>query len=74
MNEEKMEMGCQCNICKKIIYLEATIAQWEEYHSSHRRHIQTIFPEFTPGQRELLISGICETCFDNMFGQEDDEF
>lgn len=71
---EKMEMGCQCRMCKKIVYLEAKVSQWEEYHSSHRRNIQTIFPEFTPGQRELLISGICETCFDNMFGQEDDEF
>lgn len=74
MNErnEKMEMGCQCRMCKKIVYLEAKISQWEEYHSSHRRHIQAIFPEMNASDRELLISGICGECFDSLFGQEED--
>lgn len=69
----KMEIGFQCNFCRNVIYLEATEAQWAEFHSPNRRHVQSIFPEFTAGQRELLISGICEKCFDDMFGQFDDE-
>ena len=76
MNErnEKMEMGCQCRLCGKVVYLEATVTQWEEYHNPHRRHIQAIFPEMSASNRELLISGICGECFDSLFGQEDDEF
>lgn len=69
---EKMEMGCQCQLCRNVVYLEATVAQWEEYHSPNRRHIQTIFPEMSASNRELLISGICGECFDSLFGQEED--
>lgn len=70
--DEKMEMGCKCSLCRKIVYLEATVAQWEEYHSPNRRHIQEIFPEMSASNRELLISGICGECFDSLFGQEED--
>ena len=69
---EKMKMGIQCMWCGKITYLEATTEQWAEFHSPHRRHVQTIFPQFTAGQRELLISQTCESCFNDMVGQEDD--
>ena len=74
MNErnEKMEMGFQCKICKKIIYIEATEKQWSEWHSKNRRLIQEIFPELTAGERELIRIGFCETCFDSLFGQEED--
>ena len=71
---EKMEMGCQCRQCGKVVYLNATLAQWKEYHSPNRRHIQDIFPEFTPGERELLISGMCDECFNDVFGQDDDDW
>ena len=33
--------------------------------------IQQAFPEMDPDIRELLISSICGTCFDNMFKDED---
>ena len=29
--------------------------------------IQNFFPKLTPGEREILISGICGKCFDKMF-------
>ena len=29
-------------------------------------HIQDAFPEFTPSQREFLMTGICDNCWDNM--------
>ena len=34
-------------------------------------HVQNVFPEMTPGQRELLISGTCEQCFDILFRESD---
>jgi hypothetical protein len=33
--------------------------------------IQDAMPYLSAGERELLISGICETCFDKIFGSEE---
>ena len=35
--------------------------------------IQEIVPELSPDYREMFISGICPTCWDNMFGFEPEE-
>jgi len=35
--------------------------------------IQVAFPEFDDGERELLKSGIHPDCWDEMFGDEEDE-
>jgi len=34
--------------------------------------VQEAFPYLSASERELLISGICPTCWDNMFGEEED--
>ncbi len=34
---------------------------------------QDCFPELSAGQREFLISGICDTCWDQMFDTGDEE-
>ena len=33
--------------------------------------IQNAMPYLSADERELLISGTCGTCFDNMFGSEE---
>lgn len=35
--------------------------------------IQQAFPYLTAGQRERLMSGICERCWDDLFKDEDDK-
>ena len=35
--------------------------------------IQDLLKENTDGERELLISGICEHCFDELFTLEEEE-
>lgn len=35
---------------------------------SNGARIQDAMPMLSPNERELLISGICETCFDKIFG------
>ena len=35
--------------------------------------IQDALPYLTTDQRELLISATCGTCWDDMFGEEDEE-
>lgn len=34
---------------------------------------QDAFPYLSADEREMLISGICPTCWDNMFSLEEDE-
>lgn len=32
--------------------------------------IQNAMPHLSPGQRELFISGLCDSCFDALFPEE----
>lgn len=34
---------------------------------------QDVFPYLSADEREMLISGICPDCWDEMFGDEDNE-
>ena len=36
--------------------------------------VQDAFPYLNANEREMLISGICPTCWDGMFGNELDHF
>lgn len=57
-----------CMSCKKIIILEVPSEEWREYVEG-KKLVQNAIPSLTPGQREVLISGICEPCFDKLFGE-----
>lgn len=35
--------------------------------------IQEAMPYLTPGERELLISGTCDGCWDELFGSDEEE-
>lgn len=50
----------------------ATVAGAELFRFRQGAHVQDAFPHLTADQREaLFISGICGTCWDNLFGDED---
>lgn len=59
----------QCIVCNKIVHIEITEEQYKELKKprSKRKLIQNILPNHTPGEREMLISGICNECFENTF-------
>ena len=45
------------------------VVENDDYQSwQNGKLIQDAMPYLTISQRELLISGICGTCFDKMFG------
>ena len=64
-----------CRKCGETTQLPATVEQLTELylHRTERRLMQEIFPDLSIGDRELLISGTCNTCWQNMFGSECDE-
>lgn len=62
-----------CRSCKKQVDIEMSLEQLRELSIGIKK-IQEIFPEKTSGEREILISGICGECFDDLFSDENEEF
>ena len=61
----------QCIKCTKtetVLVKKADLIAWKK-----GEYIQNAMPYLEVGERELLISGICGECFDNMFPDEDEE-
>lgn len=62
-------MKIQCSVCRG--YQDVSISgedlvKWDQ----SGKHVQDFFPHLSSGERELLISEICETCFDSMFEED----
>ena len=73
MSERNYEMQVSCRMCRKTHSLKVRVEDYLTFDSPDRPHIQDIFPYLTPAERELLISGTCEECWNKMFGGDDDE-
>ena len=68
-------LDVQCRLCGESKWLDCTVEQMMEYAlpRTERRLMQEIFPDLSIQDRELLISGTCDTCWQKMFGSECDE-
>ena len=74
MNDNRnTEIITQCPICGKQHKVLVREEDWELYNSPDRPHVQDIFPYLSPAERELLITGIDDECFNKMFEGEDYE-
>jgi hypothetical protein len=62
-------------MCKHTYQVPATVEQITELYlpRTERRLMQEIFPDLSIGDRELLISGTCDTCWQNLHGSEEEE-
>jgi len=60
----------QCIRCKDTHVLMVNKNDLKRWESGAL--IQDAMPYLTPDERELLISGICGTCFEQLFGEEED--
>ena len=57
-------------VCKKCNTNHTIVLDKERYIKWQTgTRIQEVFPEIDLDTRELLISGICGPCFDNLFGE-----
>lgn len=46
----------------------------EQYHAwKGGIHVQNIFPDWSPEDRELLSSGTCPSCWEEMWAESEDE-
>ena len=68
-------MTVPCRTCNEVTALPVTREQVKELGlpRTERRLMQEIFPDLSIGDRELLISGTCNTCWQNLYGSEEEE-
>lgn len=64
-----MTYWIKCIKCGEIFMLDLDGDKVEHWRNGGG-NIQDIFPELSPEDRELLVSQICEKCWDDMFGKE----
>ena len=66
--------GCGENV---VVMTNSQFCEYERAveDPAHARKIQDIFPDFTPEQREFLMTGLCHDCQEMVFGKpmEEDE-
>jgi len=69
-NNDVLEVPCKyCGILYTILADREDVKKWvagEEY-------IQNVLAYLSPAERELLISGTCDNCWENMYGPDVDE-
>ena len=58
-----------CRQCKESV--EMTVNRQDMVDWTGGKYIQDAMPYLSADERELLISGTCGTCFDNMFGGDE---
>lgn len=58
----------KCISCNTITTITVTASQ--HYRWQHGELIQRVMPELSEDDRELLISGMCGNCFDNLFNEK----
>lgn len=61
----------KCPICGKVSKLEVDDTALMAYNAGIGK-IQQMFPDLKPEERELIQTGICNTCWNDMF-KEDEE-
>ena len=61
-----------CVHCEKEFEIHVNKDDYKEW-TDNGTLIQQAMPYLTPGERELLISGTCDECWDRMFGDNDEE-
>lgn len=59
-----------CGVTYSLLYSREDMVDW----LSGSLFIQDAMPYLSAGERELLISGICEKCFDEIFVETDLDF
>jgi hypothetical protein len=58
-------MKITCQQCSEVHVVEVVFKDWSDWRSG--KLAQDAFPYLSADERELLISGVCGKCFEEMF-------
>ena len=62
-----------CRKCGKVYEFPVFVDDLEKY-TTRQMNIQDALPYVSPGYRELMISHICPICWDELFGNDEEEY
>lgn len=68
---ELVRITSECICCGKVQSIQLNESVYVKWIRGE--HIQDVAPELSVDDREFLISGVCGTCFDNMFADEEED-
>lgn len=60
-----------CKFCGKEVTVQAEEEKFLRFDAG--AHAQDVFPDLRVNYRELMISGICGECFDQIFENDDED-
>lgn len=60
----------KCHTCKEYHRIQVTTQDWF-YYINGKDLVQNLFPYLNAGERELLITATCDTCFNRLFAELD---
>ena len=67
----KTTVSGPCHICATPLSVEVETEAFEHFRAGE--FADRCCPYLSAGQREFLSSGICDACWDSVFGGEEDE-
>lgn len=68
INYKEVCVVTRCPFCGKGNFVEVNEDDYDDWCDSAL--VQVAFPYLSAGEREMLVSGICPTCWDAMFEKE----
>lgn len=68
-NNKEVTIVTVCPFCGHANFIEVNEADYWDWQDGML--VQDAFPYLSANEREMLISGICPTCWDIHFGGED---
>ena len=68
--ECKQIFNVQCRFCGSVHELSIAPSDFARWRKGE--FIQDVMSYLSPAERELLISGTCDDCWTEMFGQDED--
>ena len=72
MTNTRIEIATRCPICGKITTISVEESDYIDF-SCKGAYAQDAFPYLSVDEREMLISGICPKCWDDMFAENTEE-
>jgi hypothetical protein len=71
INYKEITIVTRCPICGHANFVEVNEADYWDWQDGTL--VQDAFPYLSADEREMLISGICPTCWANTFGDLEEE-
>ena len=71
INHKEVTIITACPFCGHANEIEVNEADYWDWQDGEL--VQNAFPYLSADEREMLISGICPTCWEKTFGGEEEE-